>query len=613
MDRRIAAIFVADMVGSTRLMERDERDVITRHKAHLSEVFEPEFAARRGRVIKGTGDGLIGVFDSVVDALEAAMAIQNAMVAREEKGDRQIAYRIAVHLGDVMFDEDDVYGDGVNIAARLEGEAEPGGIVVSGAARDMLKDQVDVVYGALGDLAVKGVSEPVRAFAVGGEGRKPDTRSFGLFAAAALLTLALIGGGWWWSAQPDFMPADPAKMAYRLPQTPTLAIAGFENLKSGAEDDYLGRSLTEALVVKLTGSPTLTVIQAMDMMNDQSGSVAQIAEASSARYVLSGSYLLAGDSLQVTAKLADALDGRQLWAETYQRPDTSDAFFDIQDAITDNVAASVNIQLTAGDLFQAYIIEGASLEEILISVEAGDAFQRWDASGNATAMQIYKSLLNSHPDGAPANTLVAWAWWQQAVIGLAPPQEVLPKAASLASRALELDPTFAGAYAVLTWVALPSGDYEKAAEYIDQHIKFSNGNAAPSITGALLAIDRPQEAERLARKIMREQPRHHDFVPRNLALSLMQQGQFDEASDILRGIVASETRDARLKVQASTDLVVLAKLAKDQDGFDDAANKLREIAPNLTISQIAPAIFDRSGVWKATYLDAVREAGVPEG
>ena len=403
MERRITAIFAADMVGSTRLMEREEADVLTRHKAHLAELFEPAFDDHRGRIIKGTGDGLIGVFDSVVDAVQCAVEIQSKMTAREADSpeDRRIDYRIGVNLGDVIFDEGDIYGDGVNVAARLEGLAEPGGVVVSGTAYDMLKGQVVVGYRSLGDVSVKNVSAPVRAFQVveageeqaakGAGGRRFPKSVVGL--AAVGLAMCIGVGGFWWSSQPDFEPANPAKMAYRLPETPTLAISEFENLKSGAEDDYLGRSLTEALVVKLTGSPALTVIKAPDSPDDGSLKITRIAEESSAKYVLVGSYLREGDSLQVTARLADAIDGRQIWAETFQRPSTSAAFFGIQDAITDSVAANVNIELSAADLYQAYQIEGSTLEEILIGVEAGDAFQRWDATGNAEAMQLYQSLL----------------------------------------------------------------------------------------------------------------------------------------------------------------------------------------------------------------------------
>lgn len=620
MESRIAAIFAADMVGSTRLMERDEAEVLMRHKSHLAEVFEPAFSRHRGKVIKGTGDGLIGVFDSVVDAVQCAVAIQRDMKKREAESDedRRICYRIGINLGDVIFDEGDVYGDGVNVAARLEGLAEPGGIVVSGTAHNLLKEQIQVGYRSLGAVPVKNVSTPVVAFQILDDPSKAGQiskkrRPSGLIATFALAAFSLVVAGAWWISQPDFEPADPEKMAYRLPETPTLAIADFENIKSDAEDDYLGRSLTEALVVKMTGSPALTVIQATKSIADGTTEIAQIAEVSSARYVLHGSYLREGDGLQVTARLADALDGRQIWAETFQRLSTAADFFDIQDTITDSVSASVNIELSTSDLYTAYRIEGGSLEDLLLGVEAGDAFQQWDATGNAAAMQIYTDLLERFPNSASANTTVAWAWWQQAILGIAPPQEVFPVAAKHATKALELDPTFAGAYAVLTWVALPAGQFDAAERYIDQHIKLSNGSPAPGITGALLAIDRPLETERISRKIMREQPRHHDFVPRNLALSLMQQGKFKEAAEILRGIIASDTRDARLKVQASTDLVVLTRLTGEIVESDQAVRELLALAPKLTIQKVGAGIMDKSGKWKATYLDALREAGIPDG
>ena len=623
MERRIAAIFAADMVGSTRLMERDEADVLTRHKAHLAEAFEPAFAEHRGRVIKGTGDGLIGVFDSVVDAVQCAVEIQKTMVAREadSQDDRRIAYRIGVNLGDVIFDEGDVYGDGVNVAARLEGLAEPGGVVVSGTAYDMLKGQVVVGYRPLGAVEVKNVSTPVRAFQVVEAGDAPfapvagrqrfSKAMAGVVAAGFLVCIGI--ASIWWMNRPDFAPADPAKMAYRLPDTPTLAVSAFKNLRAEAENEYLGHSLTEALVVKLTGSPSLTVIQAPSTEIEGSQLIAEIAEQSSARFVLYGSYLKEGESLQVTARLADALDGRQMWAETFHRPGTSEAFFEIQDIITDSVAASVNIELSTSDLSDAYRIENATLQDILVSVEASDAFQQWSPVGNGIAMQLYQSLLNRHPDSPSANTVVAWAWWQQGMIGIAPPAEVFPKAAEFAARALELNPEFSGAHAVMAWIALPARQFEMAELHIDLHIKLSNGNPAPSMTGALLAVGRTEEAEKVARKVMREQPRHHDFVPRMLAISLMRQMKFEESETLLRGIIASDTRDTRLKVAAATDLVVLAKLMGAEDMYRKATSDLVTRAPNLTLKHVAAEIIDKSGEWAATYLGALKEAGLPEG
>ncbi len=227
-------------------------------------------------------------------------------------------------------------------------------------------------------------------------------------------------------------------------------------------------------------------------------------------------------------------------------------------------------------------------------------------------MQFYQALLDKHPDSASANTLVGWAWWQQGLIGMAPPREVFPKAAAYAGKALELDPEFAGAYAVLTWVALPAQDFAAAEKYIDQHIKLSKGSPGPEMTGALVSINRPAEAEAVARKIMRGQPRYHDFVPRVLAVSLMQQGEYEEAEELLLGILASDTRDARLKIAAATDLVVLTKLQSQLDDIEPAIKRLLNLSPDLTVSKVGASIIDKSGEWKLMYLDVLREAGLPE-
>ncbi|SDE34648.1 adenylate/guanylate cyclase domain-containing protein [Ruegeria marina] len=223
MERRIAAILAADMVGFSRLIELDEAGTLARQKRHRLELIDPTIRDHHGRIIKLTGDGLIAEFNSVVEAMQAAVLVQRTMPAREAEvpENRRIRYRIAINLGDVVFDEGDIYGDGVNIAARLEALAEPGGIVVSGTAHDMLKSQVGVGYRPLGEKRLKNIATPVRVFQVT-DGAASPRRRLALrrliWPGAAAMAAAAVAG-WLWT-RPDFTPVDPAEMALDLPKNP---------------------------------------------------------------------------------------------------------------------------------------------------------------------------------------------------------------------------------------------------------------------------------------------------------------------------------------------------------------------------------------------------------
>ena len=237
MERRIAAILAADMVGLSRLIERDEVGTLKRQKRHLQELIKPTITAKNGRIVKLTGDGLIAEFSSVVEAVQCAVSVQAEMAAREEdfpEGEK-IQYRVAVHLGDVVFDDGDVYGDGVNVAARLEGLAAPGGVVVSGTAYDVLKANVDVAYKSLGEQQLKNIATPVRVYQVV-EGVPVATAASHLkrvpWVAAAVAALAVLGGLLWWLQRPDFEPLNPEELAFELPGKPSLAVLPFESLYS---------------------------------------------------------------------------------------------------------------------------------------------------------------------------------------------------------------------------------------------------------------------------------------------------------------------------------------------------------------------------------------------
>jgi len=261
VERRISAILATDMVGFSRLMEADEIGTLERQKAHLSETIAPKIIAHGGTIIKLTGDGLIAEFPSAVEAVKCAVSFQSDMFDLEinEPEERRIRYRVAINLGDVIFDEGDIYGDGVNIAARLEGLAEPSGIVVSGATFDMLKNQVAIGYKFLGEKHLKNIETPVRVYQVidtpkGSPVQSGKRLSKLVVAATTAAVVLVVGLFFWWSVQPSITAADPAKIAFSLPEKPSIAVAPFASASGGS----LSSSLSEGLVASLISTLTIS-------------------------------------------------------------------------------------------------------------------------------------------------------------------------------------------------------------------------------------------------------------------------------------------------------------------------------------------------------------------
>ena len=306
-ERRLAAILAADMVGYSRLMEADERATIARQRAYRQDLIDPSIAEHHGRIVKTTGDGLLVAFASVVEAVECAIAIQRAMAERERdiSAERRIRYRVGINLGDIVIDGDDILGEGVNIAARLEQLCDPGGILVSGTAYDQLRGKLGVDLDYTGEQQVKNISQPIRTYRVRLDGARLNLRlnarrinrwllPAGLVAALLVAAIVLWQRPW----TPEIEAASAARMALPLPKKPSIAVLPFDNLSDDASQSYFADGMSEDLITDLSKLSGIFVIARNSSWayKGKATKVQQIAEELGVRYVLEGSVRRVGDA-----------------------------------------------------------------------------------------------------------------------------------------------------------------------------------------------------------------------------------------------------------------------------------------------------------------------------
>jgi TolB-like protein/class 3 adenylate cyclase len=363
MERRLAAVLIADVAGYGRLSEADEEGTRARFQADLHEVFEPQIAAHHGRLVKTMGDGLLVAFHSVVDALRCAVGVQLAEAERnaELSADRQLQFRIGINLGDVIVEGDDIHGDGVNIAYRLQAMADRGGIAISAAAYEQVKNKLDVAFEFLGEQRVKNSTEPVRAYRVvmapkyvGKTISKPlaavGTWRRSTAVTAILVLLIAVGAVALWRAwEPKIESASISHMALPLPDKPSIAVLPFLNMSGDPQQEYFAEGITDDLITDLSKVSGLFVIARNSTFVYQNRPVTpkQVSEELGVRYVLEGSVQRAGDELRINAQLIDALSGGHEWADRFDGSLTD--VFALQDKVTRSIADALAVRLTEAD------------------------------------------------------------------------------------------------------------------------------------------------------------------------------------------------------------------------------------------------------------------------
>jgi adenylate cyclase len=478
MARRLAAILAADVVGYSRLMAADEKGTHARLKALRQGFIEPKIAEHHGRVAKLMGDGVLVEFASVVDAVECAAAIQTGVAERraELPEDRRIDFRIGINIGDVIVEEGDVYGDGVNVAARLEALAEPGEICVAGNVYNQVKSKVAFGFEPMGEHRVKNIPEPVTVYRVLTD-PGPVARTLGLkhagtpgwrlgaLAAAAVLLVAT-GGSWLWlrsdeaappSSEQAVTPVTASTAHAPAPQAPLdkyrIAVLPFANLSTDADNEYFSDGMTEELISKLSRLHDLSVIARTSVMQykEPAKSVAEVGRELQVGTVLEGSVRKAGDRLRITAQLIDVASQAHLWSEDYDR-DLTDVFA-IQSDVAQNVARALQITLKPAAATQIEKAGTADLEAYNAYLKGLYHFNTWSKEGLEQSIEYFERAIARDSAFAKAYAAMAFAYDLEGQFGYLPLGEAYSKAKEAAHRALEIDATTAEAHTALAAAA----------------------------------------------------------------------------------------------------------------------------------------------------------------
>ena len=507
-ERRLAAVVAADVVGYSRLMEADETGTLARLKTHRIELIDPAIAKNRGRIIKTTGDGMLLEFHSVADAVLCAAEIQRRMARRntDVSPARCIQFRIGINLGDVIAEENDIFGDGVNVAARLEALAEPGGIYVSGAVRDQVGDRLDeIAFEDLGDQNVKNIARPIRVFRVRLE---PDA------------TIAPESGD--------------AAVATTIPKKPSIAVLPLVNMSGDPEQEFFSDGLTEDIITELSRFRDLLVISRNStfVYKGKAVKVQEVAREFGVEYILEGSVRKAGGRIRVTVQLIDAETDRHVWAERYDRE--LEDIFAIQDEMTRAIVATLpgRVEAATHDRAKRKPTDNMAAYECVLTAKV--LHHRSVREDNAEAQRLLDRAIALDPNYAHAHA------WKGCVLGQAwtygwceDRDAIFQQVAAELEVALALDDNDSDVHRILAALSLNREEHDRAAYHQERALALNpNYDLVVVQQGELLTwLGRPQEGIDWIKKAMRLNPYHPERFWSHLGRACYSAEKYAEAAE----------------------------------------------------------------------------------
>ncbi|MDH3723742.1 MAG: adenylate/guanylate cyclase domain-containing protein [Desulfobacteraceae bacterium] len=558
---KLAAILSADAVGYSRLMTEDEVATI-RTLAACRDKINTHVHGNRGRVVDFVGDNMLAEFSSALDAVDCAVKIQETLEQFNAKLDqnRRMQFRIGIDLGEVLIDKDVIYGDGVNIASRLEGLAEPGGICISEFVYSQVHSKLNIGFVDVGTKKLKNFSTPVKVYKVIEQKTKAPT----------LLT----------GAVPD------QEISLPLPNKPSLAVLPFANLSADSKQDYFSDGLTMDIMTALVSIPGLFLISEISMFSYKSKapSIRELGGQLGVSHVLDGGVRKEGDRIRITARLLETTTGRQVWAERYDRK--IDDIFAVQDEITERIVEAMDIKLVTGEMAH-------TIRKVLRNPDALEYYYRgWEALFGSTkndieeAQQMFEETTRLEPESSFGYALAAWAHWWSVDLGLSEDiAHSLERAIELARKAEDLEDFTGLSNLVMAQIHLYKHEHDKALEAAQKAVL-----ARPSCDLSYVAkaniltyLGRPAEAIDLAKFAIRLAPVYPPFFQKTLAAAFYGNGQYEEAITSAKEVIKSDegNLDAFL-------ILAGANAALDQqEEASKAATEIKRIKPDFLLKKYA--------------------------
>ncbi len=582
LPRKLVAILYADVAGYSRLTGDDE-DATHRRLREYLDLIAKTIETHDGQVMHYAGDAVLAKFHAVVDALSSAIAVQNELKDRNQDlpDERKVQFRIGVNSGDVIEDRGDIYGDGVNVAARLESLADAGGICISESVRTAIGKKLPYGYEFMGEQQVKNIEDPVRAYKVAlGSEEKTQVTS-------------------------------PDKATLELPDKPSIAVLPFTNMSGDSEQEYLSDGISEDIITALSKISKLFVVARNSTFTykGRAVDVKQVGWEQGVRYVLEGSVRRAGDRLRITAQLVDATTGHHLWAQRYDR--VVQDVFALQDEITREVTSALQVELTDGEQARLWASGTQNFEAWEIVIQIPELIYSHRKDHILMGRRLAEQALALDKNYAAAWTMLGLSHWEEAFNGWSENLEAsLNLAIDAAAISQSIDNSNPDTYALLTWIHLSLREYDQASDFAQQGMLLGPNNSFVVGVASDVAMfcDRPDDMIVLLNKAMRLCPIYPAWYPSNLAWAYL---LMDRREDAVASAQASIAIDPDYPFNYMVLAVAFAELGREREARTAVENLLR-IDPTYSLRAFSECQPFRDPEVLERHIEGLRKAGLPE-